>query len=80
MVNYSLQNPALYSSAMKILREKFGALAVEVFISDVRGNSFDYTEWRKTQPWYTDYTIEEFLSSAADATADYTPPKGVEVL
>ncbi|GHU37472.1 hypothetical protein AGMMS50256_35460 [Betaproteobacteria bacterium] len=76
----SLQNLALYSSAMKVLREKFGALAIEEFIADIRNNSFDYTEWRKTQPWYTDETIEDYLAHAAKTTRDYKPPKGIETI
>ena len=30
-----------------------------------QSDSFDYTEWRKTQPWYTDGNLESFLSQAA---------------
>jgi hypothetical protein len=65
MVNTNLQNPALYSAALRLLRERFGAIAVEEFISDVRSDSFDYTEWRKTQPWYNDDDIDGFLAKAA---------------
>ncbi|GHU17115.1 hypothetical protein FACS189475_00430 [Betaproteobacteria bacterium] len=80
MLNHNVQNPALYTAAMSVLRERFGALAVEEFIADVRGNAFDYTEWRKTQPWYTDMTVEEYLDHSAETTKDYQPPKGVEVI
>ncbi|MHC6203239.1 hypothetical protein ACYULU_08595 [Breznakiellaceae bacterium SP9] len=65
MINNNLQNPALYSASMRLLRERFGALAVEQFIVDVRSSSFDYTEWRKTQPWYNDDDINGFLAKAA---------------
>jgi hypothetical protein len=65
MVNSKIQNPALYSTAMKFLREKFVVLAVEEFIADVRSDSFDYTEWRQTQPWYTEDNLSEFLAKAA---------------
>jgi len=65
MTNNKLRNPALYSAAMRLLRERFGVLAVEEFIADVRSDSFDYTEWRKTQPWYTDNNLEGFLAQAA---------------
>ena len=65
MVNHNLQNPALYSASMRLLRERFGSLAVEQFIADIRSDSFDYTEWRKTQPWYTDDNLESFLAQAA---------------
>jgi hypothetical protein len=50
---------------VKFLREKFGILAVEEFIADVRSDSFDYTEWRQTQPWYTDDNLDEYLAKAA---------------
>jgi hypothetical protein len=65
MVNDNLKNPALYSAALRLLRERFGVIAVEEFISDVRSNSFDYTEWRKTQGWYNDDDIAGFIAKAA---------------
>ena len=65
MVNHSLQDPALYGSAMRLLRERFGTLGVEQFIADIRSDSFDYTEWRKTQPWYNEENLDDFLAQAA---------------
>jgi hypothetical protein len=30
----------------------------------------DYTEWRKTQSWYNDITLDELLQEAAEAEID----------
>ena len=36
----------------------------------------DYTEWRKTQSWYNDVTLDEILKEASK----YVTPKGVKVI
>ena len=48
---------ALRSEAMKILTKNLGKVDTERFISSIKKDSFDYTEWRKDL--WEDKTIEE---------------------
>jgi hypothetical protein len=48
---------ALRSEAMKILTKNLGKIDTERFISSIKKDSFDYTEWRKDL--WKDKTIEE---------------------
>jgi hypothetical protein len=42
---------AIFSSGMKCLIEKLGVVEAEVFITMIRENTFDYTEWRRDNLW-----------------------------
>jgi len=42
---------AIMSSGMKCLVEKLGTVEAEMFISIIRENTFDYTEWRRNNIW-----------------------------
>jgi len=48
---------ALRSEAMKILTKNLGKVDAERFISSIKKDQFDYTEWRKDL--WKDKTIEE---------------------
>ena len=56
---------AIMSTGMKCLVDKLGTVEAEMFISMVRQNSFDYTEWRQDNLWQ-DMSINEILKLAAD--------------
>jgi len=47
-----------------LLLKTFGVLETERFISSIKNNNFDYTEWRKTL--WKDKTIEEIHKLATD--------------
>ncbi len=55
---------ALRSEAMRILTEKLGKVDTERFISSIKKDSFDYTEWRKDL--WKDETIEEIHQLAGE--------------
>ena len=49
--------------AMEILMRTLGAVDAERFISMIKRDTFDYTEWR--QGLWNDMTIEEIYADAA---------------
>jgi len=55
---------AIMSTGMKCLIDKLGTVDAEVFVSVIRNNSFDYTEWRRDNLW-PDMSIDEILKLAA---------------
>jgi len=67
---FSQNNPmvaAIISAGMKCLRDTLGTFETEVFISNIKQETFDYTEWRQSQPWM-DISHEDMLErlSASD--------------
>jgi len=53
---------ALRYEAMELLLKAFGMVDAERFISMIKRDNFDYTEWRRTQ--WNDMTIEEIHKAA----------------
>ncbi|MDR0992811.1 MAG: hypothetical protein LBL87_07980 [Ruminococcus sp.] len=37
----------------------------------IYNDKFDYTEWRQTQPWYTDRSLEQINNEAAEFAREY---------
>ena len=58
----SMQNSAIVSAGMKLLREKLGLIECELFISSIRQDHFDYTQWRENL--FEDMTIQEIHDNA----------------
>jgi hypothetical protein len=54
---------ALQYEAMNVLLDFFGAVEAERFISMIKRDTFDYTEWRRDL--WKDMTIEEVFAEAA---------------
>jgi hypothetical protein len=48
---------------MDVLMQAFGPVDAERFISMVKRDTFDYTEWRRGQ--WNDMTIEEIFTEAS---------------
>ena len=64
---FSQNNPmvaAIISAGMKCLRDTLGTFETEVFISNIKQETFDYTEWRQSQPWM-EVSHEEMLKRLA---------------
>jgi hypothetical protein len=59
---------ALKVEAIGVLIKTFGVLDTERFITSIKSNNFDYTEWHK-QLW-KDKTIEEIHAMAAELEAE----------
>jgi len=55
---------AIMSTGMRYLKEKMGIVEAEIFISVIKENNFDYTEWRKDN-LFVDMSLDDILSEAA---------------
>jgi len=54
---------ALRYEALKLLTQAFGMVDAERFISMIKRDTFDYTEWRRNQ--WLDKTIDEIYEEAS---------------
>jgi len=54
----------LKTEAMNLLLKTFGVLETERFISSIKNNNFDYTEWHKSL--WKDKSIEEIHEMATE--------------
>ena len=54
----------LKAEAINLLLKTFGVLETERFISSIKSNNFDYTEWHKTL--WKDKSIEEIHKMATE--------------
>ena len=52
------------TEAMDLLLKTFGVLETEMFITSIKSNNFDYTEWRKSL--WNDKSIEEIHEIATE--------------
>ena len=58
----NIQNAAIMSAGMKLLRENLGLIESEIFILNLKNEHFDYTEW--SQNLFEDMSLKELLSKA----------------
>jgi len=61
---------ALRVEAMNVLEKAFGAVEAERFISLVKRDSFDYTEWRRGL--WNEMTIDEVYDEASSYNQDHS--------
>lgn len=54
----------IMNDAMNCLVKNLGVIETEIFISTLKREPFDYTEWRKDQ--FDDLTAEELNNAAAE--------------
>ncbi len=54
----------IMNDAMDCLLKNLGVIETEIFISAVKREKFDYTEWRKDK--FNDMTAEELNNAAAE--------------
>jgi hypothetical protein len=59
-----INDAVLRAEGFKVLSEKLGILEAEHFITVIKREPFDYTEWRKNL--FQDVPLEMFLKNAAD--------------
>ena len=62
---YNIQDAALLSAGLKTLRDTFGTVRAEVFITLIKQKGFDYTEWRYDNLW-NGMTAEEISEHAVE--------------
>ena len=60
----NIQNAAIMSAGMKLLRENLGLIESEIFIFNLKNEHFDYTEW--SQNLFEDMSLKELLDKAAE--------------
>ena len=72
------QIAAIMSAGMKLLRENLGVIEMEIFLTKIGNNDFDYTKWRENL--WEDLTPDELFARIAKTSGEYSPPEGVVVL
>jgi len=60
---YNVQDAALLRAGMKTLCDTLGTVRAEVFITLIKQEGFDYTEWRRDNLW-VGMTSEEISDHA----------------
>jgi len=76
----NMQTSAIMTAGMRLLREKLGFIECEIFIANIKQNSFDYTQWRESL--YEDMTLEELVSKAAEFERQHPEliPKNAKII
>nr|AGS51629.1 hypothetical protein [uncultured bacterium contig00017] len=76
----NMQTSAIMTAGMRLLREKLGLIECEIFISNIKQDRFDYTEWRENL--YEDMTLEELVSRAAEFERQHPEfvPKNAKII
>jgi len=67
---YNVQDAALLSAGMKMLCDAFGTVRAEVFITLIKQDGFDYTEWRRNNLW-AGMTSEEISDRAVKVIGEH---------
>ena len=63
----------IYRRGMNLLRDSLGIVNAEVFISIVKSEKYDYTEWRRE--YFDKMTREQYYAEAAEYAKTH-PYKG----
>ena len=73
--NFSINQTELLNDGVDWLRQKFGDVGTELFISLIIREKFDYTKWRRQ--FFEDRTVDEINEDAAEysRTHPFTPMK-----
>jgi hypothetical protein len=76
----NMQTSAIMTAGMRLLREKLGLIECEIFISNIKQDRFEYTEWRENL--YEDMTLEELVSRAAEFERQHPElvPKNAKII
>jgi len=78
MTNANVQNFAIMSAGMRILRENLGIIESEIFITNISRNEFDYTKWRENL--WDGLTARELFERAAKGEEKYSVPENVQII
>jgi len=60
-----MQTSAIMTAGMRLLRENLGIIEAEIFITNIKQERFDYTEWRRDN-LFNGMTLEELTGKAAE--------------
>jgi len=75
-----MQNSAIVTAGMRLLRENLGLIECEMFIANIKQDRFDYTEWR--EDLFEDMTIEEINKKATAFMREHPEliPKNAKII
>jgi hypothetical protein len=76
----NIQNSAIMTAGMKLLRENLGLIECEIFLANIKQDRFDYTEWRENL--YEDISLDELLNNAASYMKEHPEliPKNAKII
>jgi hypothetical protein len=74
METYNVELSAIINVGMLYLREKLGIIETEAFISAIRNDHFDYTQWRRDN-LFSGETLEEINEQASEYERVHGTPK-----
>jgi ribosomal protein S18 acetylase RimI-like enzyme len=77
----NMQTSAIMTAGMRVLRETLGLVETEIFITTIKQERFDYTEWRRDN-LYEDMTLKELVCSAAEFERQHPEliPKNAKII
>jgi len=61
----NMQTSAIMTAGMRVLRETLGLIEAEIFITNIKQERLDYTEWRHDN-LFEDMSLEELVNNAAE--------------
>ena len=61
----NMQTSAIMTAGMRVLRETLGLIETEIFITNIKQERFDYTEWRRDN-LFEDVTPNELMKNAVE--------------
>jgi hypothetical protein len=65
---------AIMTAGMALLLNNLGSIETEIFITTVKRNNFDYTEWRRDN-LFSGMTLDEILDHAGEYERIHGAPK-----
>jgi hypothetical protein len=76
-----MQTSAIITAGMRLLRENLGVVEAEIFITNIKQERFDYTEWRRDN-LFEDKSPDELLKNAVDYMREHPElvPKNATVI
>jgi hypothetical protein len=77
----NMQTSAIMTAGMRVLRETLGLIETEIFITNIKQDRFDYTEWRHDN-LFEDMSLEELVGNAAEFERQYpnSIPRNAKVI
>ena len=76
----NIQNSAIMTAGMKLLRENLGLIESEIFLVNIKQDRFDYTEWRENL--YEDMSLDELVNNATSYMKEHPElvPKNAKII
>ena len=77
----NMQTSAIMTAGMRVLRETLGLIETEIFITNIKQEHFDYTEWRRDN-LFEDMTPDELMRNAVEFMREHPEyiPKNATII